>query len=88
MLAPDPLDPAVPVALDDRAPEFEELAESWPGRATAQQCVAAVHRMDIDRAAQPPVINVTVPGVPGHFTGSPGSAVAYSPDPVAVDSLS
>jgi hypothetical protein len=81
MPAPDPLDKAVPVALDDQAPWFEWMTEAWPVRATARRCRAAVHRMDVERAAQPPVFNVTVPGVPGHFTGTPGGAVAYSPDP-------
>jgi hypothetical protein len=89
----DPFDKSVPVALDDRAPLFEDLGEIWPDRVTARQCLAAVHRMDVERAAQPPVVNVTVPGVPGHFTGQMGGSVAYSPDPAltggftALDSL-
>lgn len=80
MHAADPLDTSVSVALDDRAPLFEELGEAWPDRATARDCQAAVHRRDVERAAQPPVINVTVPGVPGHFTGQPGGPVAYLPE--------
>jgi len=81
----DPLDPVVLVALDDRAPEFEGLTEGWPDRATARDLLAEVHRRDVERAAQPPVVNVTVPGVPGHFTGTLlGGLVAYqvSPNPV------
>lgn len=80
MRAPDSLDASVPVALDDHAPWFEWMTEAWPDRATARDCRSAVHRMDVERAAQPPVINVTVPGVPGHFTGTPGGPVAYLPD--------
>jgi hypothetical protein len=84
MPEPDPLDTTVPVALDDRAPWFERLAENWSDRETASRCREHVHRMDVERAAQPPVINVTVPGVPGHFTGSPGTGeVAYAPGPPA-----
>jgi hypothetical protein len=80
MLAPDSLDKAVQVVLDDHAPWFDWMTETWPDRATARQSREAVHRMDVERAAQPPVINVTVPGVPGRFTGTPGGAVAYVPD--------
>jgi hypothetical protein len=80
MHAADPLDKAVPVALDDRAPWFEWAVENWPDRETARETERAVHRREIARAAQPPVVHVTVPGVPGHFTGRPGGPVAYSPD--------
>ena len=81
MRAADPLDTSVPVALDDRATEFEGLAEEWADRATARHCREAVHRMDVERASQPPVVNVTVPGIPGHFTGQMGGPVAYLPGP-------
>lgn len=82
MRAPDPFDPAVPVVLDDQSPWFEWMTEQWPDRATAKTCRDYVHRMDVDRATQPPVINVTVPGVSGYFTGTMGSGtVAYAPDP-------
>jgi hypothetical protein len=83
MRAADPLDTSVPVALDDefKAPWFDWLAEKWPDRGTARQCLTVVHRMDVERAAQQPVINVTVPGVAGHFTGTLGGGeVAYVPD--------
>lgn len=81
MRAPDPLDTAVPVALDAQAPWFERMTEEWPDRATARLCRDHVHRMDVVRAAQPPVVNVTVPGVPGYFTGQPGGPVAYVHNP-------
>jgi hypothetical protein len=80
MRVPDSLDASVPAALDDRAPWFEWMAKTWPDRATAVGCHEAVHRLEVERAAQVPVINVTVPGVPGHFTGTPDGPVAYSPD--------
>lgn len=88
MRAADPLDTSFPVALDDRAPAFEDLTEEWSDRATARQCLAAVHRMDIERAAQPPVVNVTVPGIPGHFTGQPGGPVSYVSDQAPTAQLS
>ena len=78
---PDPLDKAVPVALDDEAPWFDWMTETWSSRATARHCRSTVHRLDVERAAQPPRIYVTVPGVAGHFAGTPGGPVAYSPDP-------
>jgi hypothetical protein len=57
------------------------MTDNWPDRATAELLLDAVHRRDVDRAAQPVVVNVTVPGLPGRFTGALGSkTVAYSPD--------
>jgi hypothetical protein len=81
MPEPDYLDKSVPVALDDefKVPWFDWLTGRWPDRDTASSCLQFVHRMDVDRAAQPPVINVTVPGVPGHFAGQPGGPVSYLP---------
>jgi hypothetical protein len=79
MLAPDPLDKAVPVALDDHAPWFEWMTEAWPDRATARHYRTSVHRMDVERASQPPVIHVTVPGV-GQFSGTVGGdSFSYAP---------
>jgi hypothetical protein len=77
----DYLDATAPAAQDDRAPWFKWMTDNWPDRATAELVLDMVHRKDVDRAAQPVVVNVTVPGVPGHFTGTLGSeGVAYSPD--------
>lgn len=82
MRVPDIFDPSVPVALDNQAPGFEWMTEHWPVRATARHFTHYVHHMDVERASQPPIINVTVPGIPGHFTGTPGAgSVTYSPDP-------
>jgi hypothetical protein len=79
MRAPDIFDKSVPVALDDRAPWFEWMGEKWPDRATAISCREAVHRLEVARAAQPPVINVTVPGV-GQFSGTVGAdSFSYAP---------
>jgi hypothetical protein len=94
MRGPGPLDKSVPVALNDQTPWFEWMTENWPDRATARHYRDYVHRQDVARAAQPPVIEVTVPGVPGHFTGTlGGNGVAYTPDlttalPPFSDSLS
>lgn len=77
-----PLDTATPVVLDHRAPWFEMMVEHWPDRATAQHYLYAVHRREVARAAQPPVINVVMPGVPGYFTGTAdGREAAYVPGP-------
>jgi len=83
MPVPDPLDKTVPVALDDRAPWFKWMAERWPDRATVAHCHEAVLRLEVERAAVQPVINVTLEGVPGHFTGTPTGPVAYLPDSLA-----
>jgi hypothetical protein len=83
MPVPDPFAKAVPVALDDEAPWFKWMTENWPDRATVAACHDFVRRMDVARAAQPPVVNVTVGGIPGHFTGTPSGPVAYSPDSLA-----
>lgn len=80
MHAADPLDTSVPVALDDEAPWFKWMAKNWPDRGTVVGCHEAVNRMDVERASQLPVVNVTVPGIPGHFTGQAGGPVAYLPD--------
>lgn len=63
-----PLDTTVPVAASD-APLFEELCSTLPGGGAIRQ---AVHDRELQAAAQPPVINVTVTSpdgipVPGHF---------------------
>lgn len=81
MRAAHPLDTSASVALDARAPLFDDLMEAWPDPATVRHCREVVHWMDLQRAAQPPEIHVTVPGVPGHFTGQPGGPVAYLPGP-------
>jgi hypothetical protein len=69
---------------DSEAPSFDSYYEwmlaNWPDRATAQHCLSAVHRFDLERAAQPPVVNVALAGVPGHFTGTAGNGdVTYVP---------
>lgn len=80
-----PLEAATPVVLDDRAPWFETMVERWPDRATAQHFLYAVHRREVARAGKPPVINVVMPGVPGHFTGTAdGREAAYVPGPSLV----
>lgn len=83
MRQPDALDESVPAVPDDRAPGFESMMDDWPDRATSRYCQDLVHRLDVERATQPPpppVVNVTVPGV-GLFSGPAGGGeVAYSPD--------
>lgn len=77
-----PLDKDTVVPPDDRTPLFASVARHWPDQHIADSYREAMHRRDLERAALPPVVNVTVPGVPGHFTATGGQeAVAYSPDP-------
>jgi hypothetical protein len=75
----DPLSKSTPVLPDDMAPCFDDLVAGWLDWLTSRNICAVVHRMDVERAMQPPVIHVTVPGIPGHFTGVAGDpSVVYS----------
>jgi hypothetical protein len=77
-MTPDVLDTATPVVLDERAPEFDGLLDAWADRGTAHSTRQAVHRFELERAAVPPVINVTVAGVPGRFSNVVGTGdVSY-----------
>jgi hypothetical protein len=70
----DPLDKNVPVPIDADLPlDFDVIAEGWPGRETARRLRTSVHAADIRRAANPPEISVTLPGLPGQVTTVPGS---------------
>jgi hypothetical protein len=76
----DPLDKDTVVVTGMSAAEFDNLVRSWPDRQTAQDVADAVHERELARAAQPPVINVTMPGAPGHLSMVPGgSSVSWSP---------
>jgi hypothetical protein len=72
---------------DSEAPSFgsyyDWMLANWPDRDTARLCLEAVHRFDLERAARQPVVNVTLAGVPGHFTGTAGQGdVSYVPEPL------
>lgn len=70
----DPLDKSVLVSLDYDLPlAFENVADGWPDRKTARQIENSVHAADVRRAANPPEISVTLPGLPGPLTTVPGS---------------
>lgn len=63
---------------------FDWMLSRWPDRDTVRDVLDAVHR----RSAGPaPVVNVTLPGVPGHFTGAAGQGTAAyvpeAPNPLA-----
>lgn len=66
------LDPAADFTVDCEPVTFRQLAKGWPDRDTSDQLTEAVHRMDLERAAQP-VIEVTVTTPPG---GIPRAALA------------
>jgi hypothetical protein len=78
-----PLDVSVPVVLVDyRTPFFSSVCEHWPDGRSAKLYREEAHCRDIRQAAQPPVVNVSLPGVPGYFTGTAGQAVvAYVQGP-------
>jgi hypothetical protein len=77
------LDKDVPVPLDPDVQFFNYMADAFPwlDRKFGIDLMAAMHRRDLERAGQPPVINVHVEGVPGVFTKTAGSAeAAYVPE--------
>jgi hypothetical protein len=77
-----PLDRATVVPSDMRTPWFDHVARKWPDGAAADRLRGEMHRRDLEAAARPPVVHVTVPGLPGHFTATAGQeGFAYSPDP-------
>jgi hypothetical protein len=79
-MASDILNPSTPVVLDPCAPEFDGMLNGWPDQDTARSALQAVHRMDLERASVPAVINVTVAGMPGRFSSVVGSGgVSYVP---------
>jgi hypothetical protein len=60
---------------------FDALADSWPDQVLMRAHTEALHQLDLARAAQPPVLNVTVVSDtgplnyqvdPGHRTVSVG----------------
>jgi hypothetical protein len=75
--------------LQDKSdtPFFDWLLENWPDQDAAGIIRNRAHAREVGRAAQPPVVNVALAGVPGHFTGTAGQGeVAYvppSPHPLA-----
>lgn len=80
---PDPLDTSVPVPAD-RAPLFEFLCDNLPGGGQIRE---DMHERELESAAQPPVINVTMTDprgvpMPGHWELVPGQAdPVWRPDP-------
>lgn len=74
----DPLDPRTAVPLDPSSPVLDGLlGDHLPG---AREILDGVRYRELERAAaRPPVVNVTVTGVPGQFSFVPGSGrVAWS----------
>jgi hypothetical protein len=64
---------------------YDWLLDRWPDRDTVRSVLDAVHRLELareaERTALAPVVNVTLPGVPGHFTGTAGAGdAAYVPE--------
>jgi hypothetical protein len=69
-------------APEERLPLFDALLDEWAGKDTVQYFRDAAFREMVRQAVRPPVFNVTVAGVPGHFTVTLGEeTAAYSPGP-------
>lgn len=54
------LDPETAIVADCEPREFRTLIREWPDRDAAEEIAETLHQLDLDRAAQPPVIEVTV----------------------------
>jgi hypothetical protein len=81
-MRPDPLTKGTPVELDLRVQVLAEVAAAWPDQVTLAQLSDALYRFDLERASRmgPPVVNVTVDGVPGKFSTMAGTGlVTYRP---------
>jgi hypothetical protein len=65
------LDARVGVDHDDAIPHFELLASAWADHITVLRLMGAMHVLELERAAVPDIVNVTVTnpaGQPmGHF---------------------
>lgn len=59
------LDPQTAIAADCEAADLRRLFREWHDRGTAEEMAESLHQMDLERAAQPPVIEVTVTTPPG-----------------------
>lgn len=78
----DALESETVLAPDARAPFFDWMSENWPDAKTVREYVESAHRRELERASQPPVVNVVVAGSPGHYTFDSGSGEAgWSPGP-------
>jgi len=80
-MQPDVLDPSIPIACDARSPWLDRLIHDWEDKDTSLDVIQALYRFDLVRAAQPPVVNVTVTGVPGYFSHVAGTGdISYKPE--------
>ena len=59
------LDPHTAIVADCEPGDFRTLVREWHDRRTAEHLAEAVHQLELERAAQPPVIEVTVTTPPG-----------------------
>lgn len=70
------------VIPDARTPFYDDLTERWPDSRTVREYEASSHRRELELAAQKPVVNVTVTGVPGYLSADTATGeVTYSPGP-------
>jgi hypothetical protein len=89
----DCLSGSVVVVLDCEAAALDGLVAEWPDQDNARELVKGLHGLELERAAQPPEVHVTItpPGgqqaVPGHFVVStgPDKQISYvdAPDQAA-----
>lgn len=81
----DPFDKSVPVPLVVKPKDFNDLYAEWEDRDTARIYWEYVHAADVRRAANPPEISVTLPGVPGIIATRPGSGTVAWKVPVTAE---
>ena len=58
------LDPATPIIVDCDPRAYLMLSRQWHDQDTARGLDEALHRLELERAARPPVIEVTVTSPP------------------------
>lgn len=60
----DPLDTGTPILVDCEPACYRRLSRAWHDRGTVQDLDEALHQLELERAAQLPVISMTVTGPP------------------------
>lgn len=71
----------IPV-IDPRTPFYDLVSGEWPDHVTIREYETGAHRRQMEEAARPPVINVTVAGLPGHLSADTGTGeIAYVTGP-------
>ena len=54
------LEPEIAIVTNGETCHFRQLIREWPDRDAAEEIAEVMHQRDLEQAAQPPVIEVTV----------------------------